>query len=142
MSHQDKNRCRVRYNALGIRQALAWLLRDTDWNCIRLRDECTWTPLQLAATAILWAWSDEATLGERFFAARRIAEHLYQPQREFAASSQAFLKLLVRWTALLVEVVQAALRRRMESALIASWRVYDFVVFGVDGSRVDLPRTR
>ena len=142
MSHQDKDRCRVRYNALGIRQALAWLLRDADWNCIRFRDDCTWTPLQLAATAILWAWSDEATLGERFFAARRIAEHLYQPQREFAESSQAFLKLLVRWTALLVGVVQGALRRRMESALAASWRVYDFVVFGVDGSRVDLPRTK
>jgi len=142
MSHQDRDRSHVRSNADCLGLALGWLLGNAEWSSIRFRDDCTWLPVQLTATAILWAWSDEPTLGERLFAARRIAEHLYQPQREFAESSQAFLKLLVRWTALLVAVVQAALRRRMETALAASWRVYGFVVFGVDGSRVDLPRTK
>ena len=142
MSHQDRDRSRVRDYAEDLKQALRWLLCHVDWSGIQFRDDCTWAPLQLVATAILWAWSDEPTLGERFFTARRIAEHLYQPQREFAGSSQAFLKMLVRWTALLVVVVQAALRRRMQEALAASWRVYGFVVYGVDGSRVDLPRTK
>lgn len=142
MSHQDKDCCRVHRNVDCLQQALRWLLGDVEWKGVRFRNDCTWTPLQLAATAILWAWSDEPTLGERFFAARRIAKHLYQPQREFADSSQAFIKLLVRWTALLVAVIQAALRRRMEAALAASWLVYGFVVYGVDGSRVDLPRTK
>jgi len=109
---------------------------------LNFRDDCTWTPLQLVATAILWAWSDEPTLGERFFASRRIAEHLYQPQREFAGSSQAFLKMLGRWTTTLVAVVQAALRKRMQEALAASWMVSGFIVFGVDGSRVEVPRTK
>lgn len=141
MSHQDKDRSVVRYNAECLKQALQWLLCHGDWRSIEFRDDCTWTPLQLAATAILWAWSDEPTLGERYFASRRIAEHLYQPQREFAGSSQAFLKMLGRWTAALVAVVQTALRRRMPEALAASWRVYGFIVFGVDGSRVEVPRT-
>ena len=142
MSHQDKDRCQVRYNADCLKQALRWLLCHVDWSGIQFRDDCTWTPLQLVATAILWAWSDEPTLGERFFAARRIAEHLYQPQREFAGSAQAFLKMLVRWTAPLVSVMQAALRRRMQEALAASWMVHNFIIFGVDGSRVDVPRTK
>jgi hypothetical protein len=142
MSHQDKNRCVVRTNAGCLQQALRWLLRHVRWSGIQFREDCTWTPLQLVATAILWAWSDEPTLGERFFTARRIADHLYQPQREFATTSQAFLKMLVRWTTFLVAVVQTALRHRMQEALAVSWTVYGFIVFGVDGSRVEVPRTK
>lgn len=142
MSHQDKDRCLVRTNADCLQQALRWLLRHMPWSDIRFRDDCTWTPLQLAATAILWAWSDEPTLGERFFTARRIADHLYRPQREFATTSQAFLKMLVRWTAALVSVIQTALRERMQEALATSWTVSGFLVFGVDGSRVEVPRTK
>lgn len=142
MSHQDKDCFVIRTNADCLKQALRWLLQHVDWRGVEFRSDCTWTPLQLVATAILWAWSDEPTLGERFFAARRIAEYLYQPQREFAGSSQAFLKMLVRWTASLVAVVQAALRRRMQEALPTSWMVSGFVVFGVDGSRVEVPRTK
>jgi len=142
MSHQDQDRSRVHYNAEYLQQAMRLLLGQANWNSIQFREDCTWMPLQLAATAILWAWSDEPTLGERFFAARRIASHLYQPQREFAGSSQAFLKMLVRWTAVLVAVVQTVLRQRMPEALAASWMVHDFVVYGVDGSRVDVPRSK
>jgi IS4 transposase len=142
MSHQDKDRCVVRTNSDCLKRALGWLLRRVQWSGIRFRDDCTWTPLQLVATAIMWAWSDESTLGERFFSARRIAEHLYRPQQEFATTPQAFLKMLVRWTVSLVAVVQTALRNRMQESLAASWKVYGFLVFGVDGSRVEVPRTK
>jgi len=142
MSHQDKDCRRFRYNAEQLRLALHWLLGQAAWKTVRFREDCTWLPLQLAATALLWAWSDELTLGDRFLAARRIAEHLYQPQQEFAATSQAFLKLLRRWTAALVAVLQACFRQRMQTALAAQWRLHGWVVFGVDGSRVELPRTK
>jgi hypothetical protein len=142
MSHQDKDCRRVRYNAEQLRRALHWLLGQAAWRAIRFREDCTWLPLQLAATALLWAWSDELTLGDRFLAARRIAEHLYRPQHEFAATPQAFLKLLRRWTAPLVALLQACFRQRMQTALAAHWRLHGWIVFGVDGSRVDLPRTK
>lgn len=142
MSHQDQDRCRIRYNAEYLKQALHWLLGRVDWTGIAFRNDCTWAPVQLAVTALLWAWSDELTLGERFCSARRIAEQLYQPQREFAHSSQAFLKMLVRWTTAIAAVVQAALRRRMQDALGEQWLVHGFAIFGVDGSRVELPRTK
>lgn len=142
MSHQDKDCRGVRYNAEYLKLALHWLLRQAAWNSIQFRADCTWLPRQLAAAALLWAWSDELTLGERFHTARRIAEHLYRPQQEFAGSVQAFLKLLVRWTSTLVSVVQAAFRERMQDALAGQWTVQGWVLFGVDGSRVDLPRTQ
>src|SRR4051812_23260372 len=117
MSHQDKDCRGTRYNVESLKQALHWLLGQVAWQGIRFRADCTWAPVQLAVTALLWAWSDELTLGERFFAARRIAEYLYRPQQEFAASWQAFSKMLVRWTNALAVVLQAALRRRMQEAL-------------------------
>lgn len=142
MSHQDKERREVRYNAEYLKLALHWLLCHVAWGGIQFRKDCTWTARQLAATALLWAWSDEATLGERFVAARRIAKHLYQPQREFAGSWQAFVKMLARWTAPLVAMMQTALRKRMQDALASSWMIHGFIVFGVDGSRLDVPRTK
>jgi hypothetical protein len=143
MSHQDKDCSSIWTHGECLKQALRWLLLyHVDWRGIEFRADCTWAPLHLVATAILWAWSDEPTLGERFFAARRIAEHLYRPQREFAGSSQAFLKMLTRWTELLVAVVRTALRRRMQEALAGSWTLFGFVVFGVDGSRIEVPRSK
>jgi len=50
--------------------------------------------------------------------------------------------MLVRWTATLVSVMRIALRKRMEIALAEGWTVHGFVVFGVDGNRVDVPRTK
>ena len=142
MSHQDKDGHSVRFNAEYLKQSLNWLLCPVIWSRISFRADCSWTPLHLAATALLWAWSDEATLQDRLFAARRLAKYIYQPQREFATSWQAFIKILVRWTTPLMLVIQTQLRRRMEETLAASWEVHDFVLFGVDGSRIDVPRTR
>jgi len=70
MSHPDQNRLVMRTNADCLRQALRWLLCQVQWSGIRFRADCTWTPRHLAATALLWAWSDEPTLGGRFFTAR------------------------------------------------------------------------
>jgi IS4 transposase len=140
--HQDKDGCSVVYNVEYLKQALHWLLGPVDWSSIIFRDDCTWQPLQLAVVALLWAWSDEPTLGDRFFAARRIADQLYRPQREFATSYQAFGKMLVRWAEKLVRLVQRALQQRMQSALPEHWCVFGLILFGVDGSRFDLPRTQ
>jgi hypothetical protein len=84
-----KQDSKPRYNSQYLQQALWWLLGSVNFGSLRFRDDCTWLPLQLAATALLWAWSDEATLGERFVGAHRLAEHLYQPQQKFAGTVQA-----------------------------------------------------
>ena len=141
MSHQDKDRRLVRYNAEQLKLALHWLLGPVTGSSIEFREDCTWLPLQLAATALLWAWSDELTLGERFLAARRIAEHLYQPQQEFAGAPGVFEAARALdgrgWSG----CSRRAFRQRMQAALAAQWRLHGWIVFGVDGSRVDLPRT-
>jgi hypothetical protein len=140
MSHQDQDG-RVRYNAAYLKAALHWLLGQSLAE-VRFREDCTWSPLHLAATALLWAWSDEGTLIERFVTARKITTLLYDPQQEFAESYQCFMKMLRRWTATLLAQLQAAWRRRLREALAESWEVHGFALFGVDGSRIELPRTK
>ena len=142
MSHQDKGRYQVGFNYHYLRQALDWLLPKAAFSSISFREDCTWTAGPLAAAALLWAWSDEATLGERFRTARKIVQCLFPRQQETAGSYQAFIKLLGRWTGALADCLQQVLRRRMQQALPSRWLLHGFAVFGTDGSRVELPRTR
>ena len=72
---------------------------------IMFRAECTWTPETLLFAALLWAWSDEKTLIERFTTARKIIINRYAEQPEPAGSYQAFIKLLRRWTEPLMAVL-------------------------------------
>ena len=139
MSHRD---ARVRLNLVCLQQCFRWLLAGIDWSTISLRADCRWTAKTLTATALLWAWSDELTLGERFRTVRKIALRLPGTQPRLATSYQAFTKILRRWTDDLTLLVQVGLRVRMQSALPEQWRIASFLVFGVDGSRIELPRTR
>jgi hypothetical protein len=142
MSHRDLEGAAVRLNASCLKLALAWLLHDVDWSGLKFRKDCTWTPRLLTAVALMWAWSDESTLVERFAAARRLIVCLFSPAGLLAESYQCFTKLLRRWTEALIICLQAALRRRMRRELAGSWCVLGFVMFGVDGSRSELSRTR
>ena len=53
-------------NSVYLGQALQWILSRVDWKSVEFRKDCSWTPRWLVAAALLWAWSDEGTLGERF----------------------------------------------------------------------------
>ena len=132
-------------NSVSLGRALQWILAREDWKLVGFRRDCSWTSRWLAAGALLWAWSDEGTLGERFVAARRLVEHINTSDPKngpLATSYQAFIKIIVRWTAVLVPLLMTAYRRRMQESLSDSWTVAGFVVFGVDGSREELPRTK
>jgi len=144
MSHRDSNAQdrAVRLNAACLKLAIRWLLRGVDWSGIGFRDDCTWTPMLLTSAALLWVWSDEVTLDDRFTTARKIVLFLFRPQRQFAGSYQAFTKLLQRWTDRLIECLKVALRERIRRDLPDCWLILGFIMFGVDGSRADLPRTR
>ena len=142
MSHQDQDGRKVRFNYQYLRRALDWLFRTAVFSSLTFRKDCTWNAQPLAAAALLWAWSDEATLGDRFQAARKIIQRLFAQQGEPAGSYQAFTKLLRRWTSHFVTLLQPAFRQRMRRSLASRWLVHGFAVFGSDGSRVELPRTK
>ncbi len=143
MTHQDQGRngsgCS---HACDLHKALRWLTAGVSLGGIALRSDCTWAPQTLVFAAMLWAWSDEKTLIERFTTARKIIIYLYANQQEPAGSYQAFVKLLRKWTEPLVEAISVAFRQRMAEVLVGVWRVERWLVFAADGSKVDVPRTR
>lgn len=143
MAHQDQGRkgssCS---HAHDLQQAMEWLLEGASLDEIKLRVDCTWTQKALIFVALLWAWSDEKGLIERFAAARKIIIDRFAEQEEPAGSYQAFMKLLGKWTEPLRTVLSTAFRRRMPEVLRSVWEVAGWTVFAADGSRVGVPRTR
>jgi hypothetical protein len=142
MSHQDTvGHTGSTPHHQSLNQALDWLLNAASLSNVTFRGECTWAPKALIFTAILWAWSDEKTLTERFALARKVVIAMAILSQPPAKSYQAFLKMLTTWTVALTIALVAAFRRRMRADLVERFQVCGFPVFGVDGSRLELPRT-
>jgi hypothetical protein len=143
MTHQDQGRSGSECShAYDLHKALQWLTSGASPWGIAFRLDCTWTPQTLVFAALLWAWSDEKTLIERFTTARKIIINRFGEQQEPAKSYQAFIKLLRKWTEPVLKALSTAFRQRMAQTLAAVWRVEGWLIFAVDGSRVDVPRTR
>lgn len=77
MSHQDLDVVKCRLKGQCLKVALQSLLSEVSWSSIKFREDCSWTPKLLATTALLWVWSDESTLVERFSVVRRIVIFLF-----------------------------------------------------------------
>jgi IS4 transposase len=143
MTLQDQGRkTNTCTHARQLYQALCWLLTGLSTDCVVLRPDCTWTVWTLVFAGILWSWSDEKTLIERFAVARKIIMFWRVGQQQPAESYQAFVKLLRKWTDPLLLLLREAFRRKMQNTLARVWKVAGWVVFACDGSRVDVPRTR
>lgn len=80
MSHQDRGSRRRTYDFEDLRKVVGWLLLPSLFAGIRFRKGSRFKPITLAAAALFWAWSDELTLQERFFAARKIIRKVFPRQ--------------------------------------------------------------
>ena len=147
MSHQDHDgRTASPFNFQALHKAILWLAKPLLLGSINFRADCTWSPLGFVVTAMLWAWSDENTLTGRFTAARKICLKMLGTlalgnAKRPAESYQAFMKMMRTWTESLVQQVAAAFRKHMCEALRDRFKIAGFALFGIDGSRIELPRT-
>lgn len=143
MTHQDQVRPGApRTCADDLLSALRWITAGANWREIGLRKDCSWSPLSLVFVALLWAWSDEKTLGDRFAVARKIICRGGGGQDEPATSYQAFVKLLRKWTQPLLALLLPVFRDCMRQTLAQLWTVERWNVLACDGSRINVPRTR
>jgi hypothetical protein len=143
MSHQDQD-CRTpsRTNAQDLLAAIHALLGECKWEGIRFRRDCRWAVSGLVTAALVWAFSSKQTLTARFDQALKFARRLGRGLAPATTSYQAFLKLLVRWTADLRLKMASEYQRVMERRFSAAFRIAGFVPLAGDGSKLQLARTR
>ena len=142
MSHRDRDgHIAPGTHAQDLLSVFRWLLGKVELSGVVFRRDSSFSPRGLALTALLWVWSDQVALTRRFSAARKIAHKLWSESVPASVSYQAFLKRLVRWTRVLVTAMMLVLRQRMRTSMKSRFRIAGFSLFGVDGSRLELPRT-
>jgi hypothetical protein len=98
--------------------------------------------LGLVTAALVWACSGQGTLTGRFGQALKFARALGRRFAPVTTSYQAFMKLLVRWTANLRTDIVREYHLLMERAFAEQFRIAGYVPLGGDGSKLQLPRTR
>ena len=129
-------------SASELRSAMIELLAGVDFSGIVFRGDCGWSVRALIAAALIWAWSGKLSLQDRFAQARRLIGRLGVGLSPTKVSYQAFMKLLVRWTPELSSRLKSVYRDRMRRDFTGSFRTFGFSLFGGDGSKLQLPRTR
>ena len=129
-----------RTNGDDLKRAVDWILNDRIFRNVRLHGNVSWIPASLVRLAIFWVWSDESSL----VAAAR--EAILQVTTMFGcaavASYQALTGALKTYTHQLLPVLWGRLQELMRKCDEVSWRVGLWLALAVDGSRVQVPRTR
>lgn len=129
-------------NHESLRRALTWLLTPSIFAVFRCGAKIRWKPRVLAFAAVLWVWGDEATLKKRFATARKLVVKMFRRRSNPGKTYQGFIKALAQWSPRLLEVILPRFRQVMQQCGGAFWTIAGWVVFAVDGSRVETPRTK
>ena len=139
-SDRQGRRTRVQsINAGLLRRSLDWVLDDELFAGVVFHGNIRWKACQLVALAVLWVWSDHATLTGAFAQAVSIARTMFGSVA--LTTYQGLTKALRSWTAILLPVLWARLHQRMEQCGGAHWRFGRWLPLAVDGSRISTPRT-
>lgn len=98
-----------------------------------------WTAQKVFWMSIVMSWQPQTTLAEQFDAARDVLRRMF-PRWLLGRSAGAFCTARQR----LLQEMQGPLRQRLQlfvAAYFEAWRVRGWLLFAVDGSRFETPRT-
>lgn len=100
-----------------------------------------WTDRMLVVAAIVMSWCQASVVGDAFEAARDAVVSMYRSRRRPGKSLTGFLSALRGRSSALLGIVAPTLRQAVVRASGSYWRLGPWVFMGVDGSRVECPRT-
>ena len=127
---------------IQLREAISRFLPNRGLATLPDNRKVRWTARLLAVCAILTVWSSEPTLGDRFGAARAVLVGMFPTRRRPGETYAGFIAALARASESLLAVIVPHLRRSVRVVAGTSWEVSGWAVFGVDGSKIDVPMTK
>lgn len=101
-----------------------------------------WSPRLLLLFGIVMQLMGEASLGDRFENARVAITGMYPTRRRVGGTYAGFVNAMIRRGGQAIKVLADHLRQLMPQVFAAMWKIDGRVVFAVDGSRFECPRTR
>ena len=126
-------------NGETLRTAVTWIVNEKSFQNLKFPGNTTWLVCDLIILAVLWVWSDHATLTGAFVEAHGWS--LKMLGRAAVGSYQGLTGALVSVTDTLLPVLWARMQSLMEQHGGEHWRVAGWLPLAVDGSRVSTPRT-
>ena len=126
-------------NGETLRTAVTWIVNEKSFQNLKFHGNTTWLVCDLIILAVLWVWSDHATLTGAFVEAHGWS--LKMLGRAAVGSYQGLTGALVSVTDTLLPVLWARMQSLMEQHGGEHWRVAGWLPLAVDGSRVSTPRT-
>lgn len=100
-----------------------------------------WTDRLVVVTAILMSWQAAPTLKDAFEACWHVVTGMYPTRRRVGHTYAGFIKALQKRSQRLLSVVVSSLRQAVRTTAGGFWQIEGWTVMGVDGSRIECPRT-
>lgn len=125
----------------GLRQALQWFSRSDSFADLKLHGNVRWEAFELVSLAVLWVWSDKATLSGAFAHAYCLAGDIFDGPAA-VTTYQGLTGALRSYTGRLLPRLWRQLHVLMERWAGPHWRIGKWLALAVDGSRVSTPRTQ
>ena len=126
---------------------LSRLVPDQTWRGLHTLAEkgmdprTRWSPKLIVLCWVVMAWSIQGQLTGRFREGHETLARMFRGRRRCGKSYQGLTKATQRYGVGLFHEFWARLRRSVPRRVGDAWHWYGWVVFAVDGSRIDAPRT-
>jgi len=125
-----------------LRQAMSQFLPHQGLPLLSDDGRVRWTSRLLAMVAIFMVWSSGRTLMDRWAEARQAVVGIYPTRRRPGRSHEGFSKALARHGAIILASLSNYWRSCVRRIAAGCWEEQGWVLFGVDGSNFECPRTR
>jgi IS4 transposase len=127
-------------NGDDLKEGLNWVLGTGIFTNLRTHGNVNWTGRALVRLAIFWMWSPEEGLVRAANGAIKLVRKLFGSAA--VGSYQALAAALSAYTPQLLPLLWGRIQILLEDQGGKLWRVGQWLVLAVDGSRVSVPRTK